>query len=177
MVFDAIAGRLKSLTGVTATALAIVEEGALRNASTTVETTPANASLIMSWRQSRIPLDREWMAGRAVLERRTIYEPDILNAEPGDRLPPERNIFGQFGLQSILIVPLLRGETGIGVLALAAEDAHAITPQHIALAEVFADQAVIAIENARLFNELQERNREAWRRRSTNKRPWPRCWR
>jgi signal transduction histidine kinase len=62
--------------------------------------------------------------------------------------------------ESIVHVPLMQNEEPIGLLVVQSSKLAAFTPSHIALLEAFADQAVIAIENARLFNELQERNRE-----------------
>ena len=100
--------------------------------------------------------DRATVAGRAAVERRTIHIPDIAaDAEYG--LPQSIKLGGW---QSIIGVPLLRDGEVLGVLDLARPVAGPFTPRQIKLIETFADQAVIAIENARLFDEVQQRTKE-----------------
>jgi len=88
----------------------------------------------------------------AALERRTVHVADI-TAEPG---------FSPVVLQyerarTVLAVPLLRGKDLVGVIAIWRREVRAFTDEQIALVTSFANQAVIAIENARLFNELRQR--------------------
>ena len=64
------------------------------------------------------------------------------------------------GWRSSVYAPLLNGDDAVGVLGLVSNDVDAFAERQIALLETFADQAVIAIENARLFEELERRNRE-----------------
>ena len=66
----------------------------------------------------------------------------------------------RFGIVSSMLVPMLRNQTVLGVLFLHRTSGDGFNPQQVALIETFADQAVIAIENARLFNELEASNRE-----------------
>src|SRR5262249_41023921 len=64
------------------------------------------------------------------------------------------------GYRTALAVPLMREGAAIGVLAIARSTPRPFTPQQIELAETFADQAVIAIENVRLFDEIQDKSRQ-----------------
>ena len=68
----------------------------------------------------------------------------------------ERRIHETFGVNSVLYLPLLRGDECIGLLAVGGRRANIFGPSEIAQAESFRDQAMIAMENARLFNETQE---------------------
>jgi signal transduction histidine kinase len=94
---------------------------------------------------------------RAIVARKTIYYPDRSQIE----LPEyERMISERYGVDSSLFLPLLRGEECIGLIALASKGKNTFDPGDIALAESFRDQAVIAIENARLFDEVQAKTRD-----------------
>ncbi len=93
--------------------------------------------------------------GRAIIDRRTVHVPDI--REDPDYLSPFQQALG---FRTVLAVPMLRDGEPIGVLALWRREVRPFTDQQIALMETFADQAVIAIENVRLFRELESRNRE-----------------
>src|SRR5262249_4681590 len=69
----------------------------------------------------------------------------------------------QFGVQSALAVPLLRDDTALGVIRISRTQIQPFTDKQIALLQTFADQAVIAIENVRLFTELPQKNEELTR--------------
>ena len=93
--------------------------------------------------------------GQAILERRSIHIPDANAALP--TLPPAlRAVLERVGNYSFLCAPLLRENKGIGSIALMRVPPKPFTDKEIALLTTFADQAVIAIENARLFRETQE---------------------
>jgi signal transduction histidine kinase len=94
--------------------------------------------------------------GRAVLEGKTIHIPDVLED------PEYTFIEGQKvgGYRTALYVPLMREGSAIGVLALVRRSVRPFTAQQIGLVETFADQAVIAIENVRLFDEIQDKSRQ-----------------
>ncbi|MDP2411536.1 MAG: response regulator [Pseudolabrys sp.] len=96
------------------------------------------------------------VTGRVALEGRTIYVPDVL-ADPHYQESGYQNVFG-YGTN--LGVPLLRAGTTIGVFVLIRDAVRSFTEQQIDLVSTFADQAVIAIENVRLFNEVQEKSRQ-----------------
>ena len=99
-------------------------------------------------------IGRETVTGRVVLERRVVHLPDC-------RGDPEYHYVQQFeNFRAILGVPLLREGVPIGVIIIATTDARPFTPRQIDLVTTFADQAVIAIENVRLLQELQAKNRD-----------------
>src|SRR5262245_27382254 len=108
-----------------------------------------------------------FFVGRAVLEQRTIRVADVLTAadeypEGSDRA---RSFFSQtgtpgLGFRTILAVPLIRAGKAIGVISIRRPEVRAFTDRQIELLRIFADQAVIAIENARLFEAEQTRTKE-----------------
>ena len=93
------------------------------------------------------------VVGRAALERRTVHIPDVL-ADPEYKLSEGQKVGGY---RTLLGVPMFREEVLVGVFALQRLEFKAFTDQQIALVEIFADQATIAIENCRLLQELQAR--------------------
>ena len=103
-----------------------------------------------------ISLGRETVTGRAVLECKTIHIPDVL-ADP-DYATTDTQRVG--GYRVIVGVPLLRNGHPIGVIVLMRREPRPFTDKQIELVTTFADQAVIAIENVRLFDEVQARTRE-----------------
>src|SRR6202011_1408171 len=105
-----------------------------------------------------VPVVRGTVGGRSVLERRPIQVADA-QAQTED-FPEGSAIASRIGHRTILSVPLLREGTAIGAIMLRRAEVTPFTDKQIALLETFADQAVIAIENVRLFTELQASNRE-----------------
>jgi signal transduction histidine kinase len=105
--------------------------------------------------QNPFAVDRRSNTGRAALERRTIHNIDV-RADPeysygGHQVDPYR---------TVLAIPMLRADDLLGVILIYRHEVLPFTDSQIALMETFADQAVIAIENARLFDEVQARTRE-----------------
>ena len=100
--------------------------------------------------------DRGSTTGRVVLEGRTIHIPDVL----ADSEYHATGYQKAFGFRTSLGVPLLREGTTIGVFVLTRDEVNPFTEKQIELVTTFADQAVIAIENARLFDEVQARTRD-----------------
>ena len=122
---------------------------------------------------TRRALIREAWQGRAILERRTIIHDDfdaIVDREYPAQARLYRQVLRERGaennpIRSMIVLPLLRENEAIGALNVIRYAHRPFTDAEIALLETFADQAVIAIENARLFEELERRNRElseAW---------------
>src|SRR5499433_1795412 len=104
-----------------------------------------------------IPLliSRGWPTGRSVIDRRTIHIADVL-AEVETEFPDAKSLQQAQGTRTILIAPLFREEVAIGAIVLRRTEVRPFTDKQIALLKTFADQAVIAIENVRLFRELKE---------------------
>ena len=96
------------------------------------------------------------IAGRAAFERRTIHSHDVLQ-EPSYEL---MEAVKQQGYRTVLAVPMLREGNLRGVIAILKTNVEPFTTKQIELIETFADQAMIAIENVRLFESVEARTRE-----------------
>ena len=106
------------------------------------------------WQRHPIHPGPASVVGRAALERRTVHIPDVL-ADPEYKLSEGQKVGGY---RTLLGVPMFREGVLVGVFALQRLEFKSFTDQQIALVEIFADQATIAIENVRLFRELEARN-------------------
>src|SRR6266446_4034670 len=134
----------------------IRQKGAANYWATSYGLPPEHGEFIKS-----IPLKpgRESVTGRALLERKTVHVPDVL-ADPEYIQVEVLEAQRRAGYRSILGVPLLREGMPIGVLLLMRRAVRPFTQKQIELVETFADQAVIAIENVRLFDEVQAKTRD-----------------
>jgi two-component system, NtrC family, sensor kinase len=122
-------------------------------------------SLVLAAHHGPIPADfvkrrltRTWTNGRAVIDRKPVHVPDLTAA--GDEFPEGRADALRWGHRTILAVPLLREDEAIGSLCIRRTEVRPFTDKQIELATTFADQALIAIENVRLFDEVQARTHE-----------------
>src|SRR5215510_3687331 len=114
---------------------------------------------LQAYRQAHpIRPGRESAVGRVGLERQTVHIPDVLADPEVDTYRLE--VYRREGMRSVLAVPLLKEETLIGTIVIHRKEVRPFSEKQIALLKTFADQAVIAIENVRLFQELQLRNRD-----------------
>jgi GAF domain-containing protein len=101
------------------------------------------------------PLRPNTISGLAILERRIVHVP---NVEVDERFPQARALARIGRYRSVVFVPMLREGVPIGAISVGKEDP--FSDSQIVLLKTFADQAVIAIENVRLFKELEARNRD-----------------
>ncbi|MGY3617618.1 GAF domain-containing protein [Bradyrhizobium sp. USDA 10063] len=107
------------------------------------------------------PISRGWTAGRAFLDGKPVHLRDSMS-EQGHEFPDSKALTERSGarIRTVLSVPLLRDDESIGAILLRRNEVHPFTDKQIALLQTFADQAVIAIGNVRLFEEVQARTGE-----------------
>ena len=101
-----------------------------------------------------LPIDPNSLSGRAVLESRTIHVPDLLAARAD--FPVSHEIAERLGHRSVVVIPLLREGKPFGTILLRRREVRPFSEHEIALLQTFGDQAAIALENVRLFNETKE---------------------
>jgi GAF domain-containing protein/HAMP domain-containing protein len=108
-----------------------------------------------------VPLVRGTVAGRAFLDRRVVHVTDLQSETI--EFPEGSALARALGHRTTLSVPLLRESTAVGVIQLRRSEVNPFSGKQIALLQTFADQAIIAIENVRLFKELQARTQDLTR--------------
>jgi signal transduction histidine kinase len=134
----------------------------MRGAAATGPFTGHVASLAGGLEALVVPVDRLSVSGRAASERQTLHILDLA-AVAAAEFPVGLELQRRFGHRTILATPLLREGVPLGVLVLFRTEVDAFSDKQIALLQTFADQAVIAIENVRLFQELQSRTADLTR--------------
>jgi signal transduction histidine kinase len=106
-----------------------------------------------------IRVGRGSVTGRCVVERQPIHVPD-LRAVPEDEYPEGREFSRRFGHRTTLAAPLLREGVPVGAILIRRMEVQPFSDQQITLLQSFADQAAIAIENVRLFTEIQDKTQQ-----------------
>src|SRR6185295_9972324 len=105
-------------------------------------------------RRGRPKPSHETTTRLAALERRTVHVADLLSDATFS--PTPRDLYERENVRTVLSVPMLRDTTLIGVMTTWRREVRPFDERQIGLIQTFADQAVIAIENVRLFNETKE---------------------
>jgi GAF domain-containing protein len=100
------------------------------------------------------PIGRGWVTGRAVMERIPVHVHDPVAF--AREYPDGSEMARRLGYKTILAVPILKGDEAVGALTIRRSEVKPFTHKEVELVETFAAQAVIAIENARLLNELRQ---------------------
>jgi two-component system, NtrC family, sensor kinase len=101
------------------------------------------------------PLDADTTPGRAILTRSVVQVPDIEAPSAGEHV---RQVGRLLGFRGVVAVPMLRDGEAVGAINVSRREPGSLSGAEVELLKTFADQAVIAIENVRLFKELQDKN-------------------
>jgi signal transduction histidine kinase len=107
---------------------------------------------------ARRPIGRDWVSGRAVVDRYPIHVRDLAAAE--DEFPLGWELAKQHGHRTTMAIPLMREDMAVGCILVRRMLVQEFADRQITLLRTFADQAVIAIENTRLFQEIAQKSHE-----------------
>ena len=149
-VFDAIVRNLLRLFGTSYAAVQLLHDGVIEIRA--ADGTPEFGRVIESYPR---PLDESTVGGQAMLSKQVVqYSPVMGNP---DVPPVARQLARDFQYDSLIFAPMMRQDRVIGAVGCLHKEPRVFDEKEVALIKSFADQAVIAIENVRLFNELQVR--------------------
>jgi signal transduction histidine kinase len=107
----------------------------------------------------RLPLDRGFITCRAVIDRAIVHIDDIVPLLDGEFQSARANQ-QKYGFRTVLAAPLMREDVAVGAIFLWRREVRRFSEAQLTLLKTFADQAAIAVENVRLFNEIQEKSRQ-----------------
>ena len=147
-VLDAIADRAAQLCDAAAASIYLTDGDVLRHLASKGPSAEPVTSI------DTLPINRESTSGRALLERKTIHVADMLASAA--EYPLSAEIARRSGHRTILVMPLLREGQSFGTILLRRHEVRPFSDQEITLLRTFGDQAAIALENVRLFNETKE---------------------
>jgi GAF domain-containing protein len=142
-VLDAIAASAAKFAAAEDAAVLLVREGVLVPVS-------HHGPIVMPM---SVPVDRDSVSGRAITEAKTVHSADVTAT---DEYPRSKSTGLQGGQRTVLAAPLIREGQAVGVIVLRRREPRPFTDRQVQLAETFAGQAAIALENVRLFNETKE---------------------
>jgi signal transduction histidine kinase len=149
-VLDTVAENAARLCEATDAQILRIEDGLLRRVA-------AHGSMPVP--PAGLPISRGRPLGRAIVDRETIHVHDLA-AELETEFPESKPWQQMSGARTVLATPLMREGVPIGVILIRRTEVRPFSEKQIALLRTFADQAMIAIENVRLFKELEQRNRD-----------------
>jgi two-component system, NtrC family, sensor kinase len=151
-VFDAIVQSGVKLFPGAAVSIALPDGDQVKG----VAVAESDAARAEAWRRRfPFPLTREYMHSVAILDRRIVDIPDVRNA-PAEVAVGARNFLGS-GYRAATMMPMMRSDVAIGALSVVRVAPGPLSEKQLAVLKAFANQAVIAIENTRLLNELRQR--------------------
>ena len=151
-VLDAIAERAARVCDAAAASMYLTDGAVLRHLASKGPSPDFVSSVEV------VPINRDSISGRALLERRTIVVEDMLAAEA--EYPLSAEIARSTGARTVAVVPLSAEEQPFGAIVLRRQEVRAFTDRELALLQTFGDQAAIALKNVRLFEEIQEKSRQ-----------------
>jgi signal transduction histidine kinase/HAMP domain-containing protein len=147
-VLDAIAERAARLCDASSASMYLTDGDTLRHLASKGPS-PDPVTTI-----DTLPINRESVSGRALLERKTIQVRDMLGE--GREYPLSLELAKRYGHRTVLVMPLYREGKPFGTILLRRNEVRTFSDREISLLQTFGDQAAIALENVRLFNETQE---------------------
>jgi signal transduction histidine kinase len=151
-VLDAIAERAAQLCDASAASMYLTEGDTLRHlASKGPSPDPVT-------HVDTLPINRDSISGRALLDGKSIQVRDML--EEGAEYPLSYQIACEVGHRTVVVMPLYREGQPFGTIVLRRQEVRPFSDREIALLQTFGDQAAIALENVRLFHEIQDKSRQ-----------------
>jgi signal transduction histidine kinase len=151
-VLDAIAERAAHLCDAAAASMYLTDGTVLRHLASRGPSPDPVISVEV------LPINRDSISGRALLERRTIEVDDMLAA--GAEYPLSVEIARRSGHRTVVVVPLFREGKPFGTILLRRQEVRPFSERELALLRTFGDQAAIALENVRLFREIEDKSRQ-----------------